>query len=130
MEAASHIHWMREENFDGKEETAGEESTCEGNGQSQNKTQSNTRSQEGREEICCEESYDENYQEGGPETFCGGSQARAEKAGSKNGVSLVAQARVYSPCQEARAVVHGRGRGPEARILAADGVSDAERCRS
>ena len=95
METASHIQRMREDKFDGEEETAGEENPCEG--------ESETSSEEGSEETCCEKSCHENRQE----TLCRGIEASAEKTGGKNGISPVVQTRVSSPRQETRAVVDG-----------------------
>jgi hypothetical protein len=94
---------MREDKFDGEEETAGEENPCEGESQGESETSSEEGSEEDSKETCCEKSCHENCQE----TLCHGSEASGEKTGGQNGISPVVQTRVSSPRQETHAVVHG-----------------------
>lgn len=72
---------MREDKFDGEEETADEENPCEGESQGESQGESGTSS----EETCCEKNCYESCQQ----TFCCGIEASAEKTGGKNGISHV-----------------------------------------
>ena len=94
METASDIQWMREEKIDGeKQEEAGEEESYEG------QSQSKARSEEGSQETCRKESYEE-QEAAGEEDTCESEGQSQSKTRSKEGSQEISCEESCTECFE------------------------------